>query len=467
MAANDLKVVLESILADIHKNSATWRRLVSDKKVHFFSMEVNDVKLQVKKQLVFHLGKQMNPNSLPREYLDIIEREVPKFVKAVYDELVDEVEGYNRKNKAGSAAKATTASIGEGSTSTNFTATFAANRNVGVTNVFNAVKKLKQRHQKTLVGALNKLLLQQGKNEFKGGRGGSSFLDVGHLDDSSVVGQRALAADAALVAFSQTSSGNKILQKEIANLQLQFSPFIQRFSKRMQVKGSTETITVGIESAYWNRNTKSKEELFDINKEIKKIVSKIDAQDFAELQGSDSYAGRVNKNFRKLFYAGLSATPNVKIKKESTQVSKSAKGKVYGAKIRTKSEKGRTEQPVSNLQRSRGVPLKGAAGAPLMLLAMINQRLPETVRKNMVAPALVNRTGTFANSVHLTDVSQTPQGFPSFGYSYQKNPYEVFEMGLGDPRWSTPERDPKTIINKSIREVAAEFAIGRFYTRRQ
>ena len=35
-------------------------------------------------------------------------------------------------------------------------------------------------------------------------------------------------------------------------------------------------------------------------------------------------------------------------------------------------------------------------------------------------PRLENRTGTFANSVRLTEVLTTPQGFPSFGYTYQK-----------------------------------------------
>lgn len=108
---------------------------------------------------------------------------------------------------------------------------------------------------------------------------------------------------------------------------------------------------------------------------------------------------------------------------------------------------------------------KGVASDPFRLMALINKELPDTVRKNMKAPALVNRTGRFADSVRLTDVVQTPQGFPSFGYTYARNPYEVFEMGSGNVR-ATPERDPRKLIDKSIREIAAQFAIGRFYTRR-
>ena len=100
------------------------------------------------------------------------------------------------------------------------------------------------------------------------------------------------------------------------------------------------------------------------------------------------------------------------------------------------------------------------------VMAMINQRLPETLEKNMRAPGLENRTGKFANSVRLTDVSQTVKGFPSFGYTYQKDPYQVFEVGKGRSPWATPERDPRLVIDRSIREVAAEMALGRFYTRR-
>jgi len=100
------------------------------------------------------------------------------------------------------------------------------------------------------------------------------------------------------------------------------------------------------------------------------------------------------------------------------------------------------------------------------MVAAINKKLPNTVLKNMNHPALESSSGRFAASTRITDIMQTPQGFPSFGYTYQKNPYEVFEMGNGSAPWATPERDPRTLIDRSIREIAVEFAIGRFYTRR-
>lgn len=103
---------------------------------------------------------------------------------------------------------------------------------------------------------------------------------------------------------------------------------------------------------------------------------------------------------------------------------------------------------------------------PLHYLAIINKQLPQTVKKNMGAPKLENRTGRFAGSVKLTDVGRTKQGHISFGYTYQQDPYRVFEVGSGKAPWAIPARDPRKIIDGSIREIAANLALGRFYTRR-
>ena len=118
------------------------------------------------------------------------------------------------------------------------------------------------------------------------------------------------------------------------------------------------------------------------------------------------------------------------------------------------------------LKAQRGSSAGNQQGASLYtVMAMISEKLPQTVRKNMGAPRLENQTGTFANSVKMTDVIQTPQGYPSFGYTYAKEPYQVFETGSSG-NWANPERDPRRLIDASIREIAAGFALGRFYTRR-
>ena len=96
----------------------------------------------------------------------------------------------------------------------------------------------------------------------------------------------------------------------------------------------------------------------------------------------------------------------------------------------------------------------------------MNSRINDVVAKNMGPPRLENRTGRFASSVRITDISTTRQGFPSIGYTYQKDPYGVFENTSGT-RFASPDRDPRKLIDASVREVAALFGLGRIYTRRE
>lgn len=104
--------------------------------------------------------------------------------------------------------------------------------------------------------------------------------------------------------------------------------------------------------------------------------------------------------------------------------------------------------------------------SPINLMAILNSKINRTVQKNMGAPRLENQTGTFANSVRITDVSATPQGFPSVGYTYQRQPYGVFESSSGS-RFASVQRDPRPLIDASIREIAASLVETRIYTRRQ
>jgi len=99
------------------------------------------------------------------------------------------------------------------------------------------------------------------------------------------------------------------------------------------------------------------------------------------------------------------------------------------------------------------------------ILGVLNAKLPQTVVANMGPPALENRTGRFAASVKAVEMLATKEGYPSIGYTYRKDPYQVFESSSGT-RFSSPTRDPRVLIDKSIREVMAQYLVGRLYTRR-
>ena len=148
---------------------------------------------------------------------------------------------------------------------------------------------------------------------------------------------------------------------------------------------------------------------------------------------------------------------------------KEDKNKKYKSKVKQKAKKiGRRSAGIiaaKNYPKGDIAKKAKANQSPTRLMALINAKLPQTVASNMGAPALENRTGTFASSVRVTDIAPTVKGFPSIGYTYQKNPYSVFERTSGT-RFASSERDPRTLIDLSIREIAHQLVAGRFYTRR-
>lgn len=115
--------------------------------------------------------------------------------------------------------------------------------------------------------------------------------------------------------------------------------------------------------------------------------------------------------------------------------------------------------------RGRVTKAKQSTVSMAALIGLMNARINDVVANNMGEPRLENRTGRFASSVRITDINTTPKGFPSVGYTYQRDPYSVYESTSGS-RLASIDRDPRTLIDRSIREIAAELAIGRLYTRR-
>lgn len=105
-----------------------------------------------------------------------------------------------------------------------------------------------------------------------------------------------------------------------------------------------------------------------------------------------------------------------------------------------------------------------SSSVPFAMISVFNKELPQTLQKNMNSPRLNYITGRFADSVSVTNVISTAKGYPSFSYTYDKYPYQTFEPGY---RQGSQDRDPRRLIDTSMREIAAKYALGRFFTRRQ
>jgi hypothetical protein len=208
-----------------------------------------------------------------------------------------------------------------------------------------------------------------------------------------------------------------------------------------------------------------KKKLEDARKRLKKLINNPSMLNtIADLEGSDSLktikrkqtVSKVTKPFKKI--AGVNVkTEDINIKHSTSTVSK---------KKRSTGKKGKSPSTVKVAGLSslrKGEKPKKSPYSIASYIGIFNQQLPGAVARNMISPALQYQSGRFAASTRVTEITQTAQGFPSIGYTYMRYPYETFEPGNAQ---GSVERDPRKLIDKSIREIAVQFAIGRFYTRR-
>lgn len=91
------------------------------------------------------------------------------------------------------------------------------------------------------------------------------------------------------------------------------------------------------------------------------------------------------------------------------------------------------------------------------LQMLINSQLQNVISANMGngddRRILNYRTGRFAASANVERMSQSREGAITAYYSFMKNPYQTFQPGFA--QGSPVSRDPKLLVSKSIREIAA------------
>lgn len=102
--------------------------------------------------------------------------------------------------------------------------------------------------------------------------------------------------------------------------------------------------------------------------------------------------------------------------------------------------------------------------SPLALATLLNKALPAAVKSRMVTPALVNRTGRFAESAEVENVTVGPRGATVVEYTYMKDPYQTFEPGNAQ---GSTFRDPRRIIGGTVRELAQGMLTDRFIRTRR
>lgn len=195
-------------------------------------------------------------------------------------------------------------------------------------------------------------------------------------------------------------------------------------------------------------------------KKVKKYLEQkyVTAQNFATEHGGDTLEEAIEG---VLFNSLTSKVAGVEVTgpKGRSKYSNSHKA---SEKIVTKTSVKRSKFKTGQVQRQSNK--VSSKPSQVNIVALLNAKLPQEIRSRMTHPRLVNRTGRFSESVQVLSADTTTKGGTSFAYTYQKDPYQLFERGRS--RLATPDREPRDIIDASIRSIAQEMMLGRFYTRR-
>ena len=114
----------------------------------------------------------------------------------------------------------------------------------------------------------------------------------------------------------------------------------------------------------------------------------------------------------------------------------------------------------ANKGSKRTAPTTNLASLQLLL----NSQLVDQVKRNMGSGSrkdvLNLRSGRLAESARVERLSESREGMITAFYTYMKNPYATFSAGGAQE--SPKSRDPKALVSRSLREIAANEAITRF-----
>lgn len=475
MSASSLENFLRTLQSELNKDE-DYRGLVANRRPHFFRFRVGDLVTETVKQFkkkdipitpeekeMFRTFAIEMKNDFSKQLADVKGlgqfRETPLTISLQFTENTDtrEILSEGQKKSRYRDPDSVFQRIRE---------TYKAPLERYFEKVQDFMRTQTMTNEKT--GRTRSKVLRTGSQREK--KGVLHVFDSGHIGEAGILQSRIADAfnTAKLEIKDEPTLAN--LKDDLASLGIKLS--IMR-------DDTTDSHSIQIESASRNRKAgqdikKKAKKLNDaINKAVKKLESKYGPA-LSNLKGSDTIQQKKRKEsvdavvepFRKL---KKPKKGSVNIKKEDTRRKKSAKRpKSKTVKPKTKAGSAKSYGNVGAVAKARGgrsaaTARPSVASNPLFLIQEFNRRLPAAIIDNMGDPALNNQTGRFAASVRVVDILQTAKGFPSIGYTYQKSPYQTFEVG---GKQGTPDRDPRKLIDRTVREIAAEFAMGRLFTRR-
>lgn len=327
----------------------------------------------------------------------------------------------------------------------------------------------------------------------------TNFQQIGHTDDDAVINKKASSSIVGLsevdqdvpedidLSLAPESLGRLRSTAEAIREKFKITVSLDHLQKYKIEEGQLKdnfTVKVSVESRTENE-TKSKEEAAVAGK-LKRLVKELvkdlakdynDAAGNVEKQRSPSPMDIVRKSvlsgplLKKILkkkvtkkvppFALKKLPPNPGLKTVLGELEKiGPKGTTSFGVIDAVAK---TAMP--KYKRNRDSSIEGGAVGQdtqdaLTARAFINSNLQKQVERNMGRPALENVTGRFSESVNIVNAGYTG-GQAHFDYTY--NPiYRVFESG----RDYSPNFDPRPLIEKSIRQLAASRLDTKFTLRR-
>ena len=401
MSAAELDKLADTLTKRLKASSEQFRTMVADYEPHLFSMDVEDIKKEVRDQLkqkykgekyqLLVAGTEQQPG-----IEDILKEKVPELVEYFYNRF--------RKDTFNSRTYRVAESFGD---ETSFTF-ILANKSGSRGAVFRYVRKVKQGAQKPLILAIDDLILsinrsitskknkleRTAKGRGKKRRVTDPLTDIGHAEESTVAMARSIAAQQIFLDFFKTSPDAAAIEfiKQIVGEE--FFVTVENFPQLKSDGSITYTYSAALQSIFGNRSRALQDAVQAGN--LQKILTAILAErgtGWAEIPGSDSALTAVKKSALNQFadISGKRTKNNIKKQRIKT---KRAKGKSDRQKPKRKvvTVKGVSTAATVGGKRATGTPEKAqkTRGASIpsvpQLIGAINQRLPDVVARNMEPP---------------------------------------------------------------------------------
>ena len=268
---------------------------------------------------------------------------------------------------------------------------------------------------------------------------GANIVHRGHVKAGvAIQAEQTIAKlDAAIQGGSGSDAANKLLKM----LKAQARALTPTLSVASITNISRKTAELGVSLVLimpelGTDNISKKEEKI-IKNQFAKLMDefvKKHGDELIDVAGSKTYMQAVSHILDEVI-KGSKKVPTIKSRHKAT-----SKGKTQKVK----------KPKVAVLPRLRDT--KGRFTSVASIQKILQAQIAIKVKENMgEGGSLVNRTGRFAESVTINNVTQSRQGTLTAFYNYMKYPYQTFERGF---KQGSTRRDPRLLIHKSIREIA-------------